>query len=464
MIDASSVSYRKKTATTAREAKIPPHSHEAEQAVLGGVMIDNSRWEEVQERLQSEDFFHPHHKTIFETMADLARRDVPFDVITLSESLKSADRLSGAGGEAYLFELASNTPSVANLSAYITIVSERALLRRLISIANDIADSAFNTEGREGVALLDEAESKIFQIAERKRRGSYPEDVQTVMAKSFERLQQLREAGQGITGLPTGYVDFDRMTSGLQSGELIIIAGRPSMGKTTFAMNIAEYAALKASKPILIFSMEMPTESLGLRLFSSLARIDQHKIRTGKLSDEDWMRVTSVVRMMSTNSSLFIDDTPALSPVELRARARRIAKQQGDLGLIVIDYLQLMRVPGFNENRVGEISEISRSLKALAKELRVPIIALSQLNRSLEQRPKKEPVMSDLRESGAIEQDADVIAFIYRDEVYNKDSLEKGIAKIIIAKQRNGPIGEFRLRFFGEYTRFDNLAAESPYS
>lgn len=443
------------------DLKIPPHSIEAEQSVLGGLMLDNSVWEKAQERLSEHDFFRPDHQLIFKAMSELARRDKPFDVLTLTEALKTVKHLEQAGGEVYLFELARNTPSVANIEAYIDIVAERAVLRRLIQTVHYIADNAFHPNGRLSHELLDEAEAKIFQIAEKHKRGAGPEDIQTVMAKAFEKLQFLRDSGGGITGLATGYVDFDQMTSGLQPGELIIIAGRPSMGKTTYAMNIAEYATIKSGKPVLVFSMEMPSESLGLRIFSSLARIDQQKIRTGHgMDDHDWSRVGSVVTMLS-EKKLFIDDTPALSPTELRARARRIAKQHGDIGLIVIDYLQLMRVQGQSENRVAEISEISRSLKALAKELHVPVIALSQLNRSLEQRPNKRPVMSDLRESGAIEQDADLIVFIYRDEVYNKDTPEKGVAEIIIAKQRNGPIGDFKVRFFGQFTRFDNYAEES---
>ncbi len=443
------------------DLKIPPHSIEAEQSVLGGLMLDNSMWERAQERLTEQDFFKPDHQLIFRAMAELARRDKPFDVITLTEALKTVKQLEQAGGEVYLFELARNTPSVANIEAYIDIVSERAVLRRLIQTVHSIADNAFHPNGRLSHELLDEAEAKIFKIAEQHKRGAGPEDIQTVMAKAFEKLQFLKTSGGGVTGLATGYLDFDRMTSGLQPGELIIIAGRPSMGKTTYAMNIAEYATIKSGKPVLVFSMEMPSESLGLRIFSSLARIDQQKIRTGQgMDDHDWSRIGSVVTMLS-EKKLFIDDTPALTPIDLRARARRVAKHHGDIGLIVIDYLQLMRVQGQSENRVAEISEISRSLKALAKELRTPVIALSQLNRSLEQRPNKRPVMSDLRESGAIEQDADLIVFIYRDEVYNKDSPEKGVAEIIIAKQRNGPIGDFRLRFFGQFTRFDNYAEES---
>lgn len=443
------------------EVKIPPHSIEAEQSVLGGLMLDNSTWEKAAERLTEQDFFRPDHQLIFRAMSELARRDKPFDVLTLTEALKTVKQLEQAGGEVYLFELARNTPCVANIDAYIDIVAERAVLRRLIQTVQSIADSAFHPNGRLSHELLDEAESKIFKIAEQHKRGAGPEDIQTVMAKAFEKLQLLRATGGGVTGLATGYLDFDRMTSGLQPGELIIIAGRPSMGKTTYAMNIAEYATIKSGKPVLVFSMEMPAESLGLRIFSSLARIDQQKIRTGQgMDDHDWSRIGSVVTMLS-EKKLFIDDTPALTPTELRARARRVAKQHGNIGLIVIDYLQLMRVQGQSENRVAEISEISRSLKALAKELHTPVIALSQLNRSLEQRPNKRPVMSDLRESGAIEQDADLIVFIYRDEVYNKDSPEKGVAEIIIAKQRNGPIGDLKLRFFGQFTRFDNYAEET---
>ena len=393
-------------------------------------------------------------------MEGLGRRNQPFDVLTLTESLKTIGELENAGGEIYLFELANNTPTVANIAAYAEIVRERSVLRQLIEVSGEIADVAFNPEGRETKEILDQAESKIFKIAEQRSRGQGPIDISTLLAKTTERIDVLYHSEETITGISTGFSDLDEMTSGLQKGDMIVVAGRPSMGKTTLAMNIAEHAAIKSKKPVLVFSMEMPGESLAMRMMSSLGHIDQHKIRTGKLHDEDWPRLTSAVSMLS-EATLYIDDTPSMSPAELRARARRVARMNKDIGLIVIDYLQLMQIPGFREGRVSEITEISRTLKALAKELNVPVLALSQLNRSLEQRADKRPQMSDLRESGAIEQDADLIIFIYRDEVYHEESPDKGIAEIIIAKQRNGPIGKVRLTFLGQYTRFESFTASS---
>lgn len=436
--------------------RVPPHSIEAEQSVLGSLMLDNTAWDKVVELIGERDFYRPNHSLIFRAMESLGRRNQPFDVLTLAESLKTLDELDNAGGETYLFELARNTPTVANIAAYAEIVRERSVLRQLIEVSVDIADTAFNTEGRETKDILDQAESKIFKIAEQRSRGTGPVDISSLLTKTTERIDFLYHSTETITGLSTGFSDLDEMTSGLQNGELIILAGRPSMGKTALAMNIVEHASIKSGKPVLVFSMEMPGESLAMRMMSSLGHIDQHKIRTGKLHDEDWPRLSSAVSMLS-ESILYIDDTPSMSPSELRARARRLARTNKQIGLIVIDYLQLMQIPGFKEGRVAEITEISRSLKTLAKELNVPVIALSQLNRSLEQRPDKRPQMSDLRESGAIEQDADLIAFIYRDEVYHEDSPDKGIAEIIIAKQRNGPIGKIRLSFLGKYTRFENL-------
>lgn len=438
------------------DLKIPPHSIEAEQSVLGGLMLDNQAWDKIAERLQEKDFYRPEHQIIFRTVAHLAHRGNPFDVLTLTEALKNNNELSDAGGEVYLFDLARNTPTAANAAAYADIVRERSVQRQLISISNTIGDMAFTPAGRGSTELLDEAERRIFQIAEQSARGSGPVRINSLLGKAVDRIDTLFHSNQAITGLSSGYKDLDDMTSGLQPADLVIVAGRPSMGKTTFAMNIAENAAIKSKKAVLVFSMEMPADSLAMRMMSSLGRVDQHRVRTGKLEDDDWPRITSAVSILS-EAPLFIDDTAALSPGELRSRARRVFREHGELGLIVIDYLQLMQVTGFKENRTAEISEISRSLKSLAKELNVPIIALSQLNRGLEQRTDKRPVMSDLRESGAIEQDADLILFIYRDEVYNENSPEKGIAEIIIAKQRNGPIGRVRLTFLGKYTRFENF-------
>ncbi len=431
-------------------------------SVLGGLMLDNQAWDKIIDRIRGEDFYRNEHRLIFKSISRLVEQNKPIDVLTVSDALREIHELEQAGGEVYLFELANNTPSAANITAYADIVRERSVLRQLIGAANDIADQAFNPQGRDIVELLDTAEQKIFSISEQGSRGSGPVNIKSFLAKTMDRIDTLFHSNSSITGVPTGYHDFDDMTSGLQGSDLVIIAGRPSMGKTTFAMNIAEHVAIKSRLPVLIFSMEMPGEAIVMRLLSSLCRIDQLKIRTGKLADEDWPRISSTVSMLS-DAPLYIDDTPGLSPAEMRARARRLAKEHGQLGLIVVDYLQLMQVPGSNENRTAEISEISRSLKGLAKELKVPLVALSQLNRGLEQRADKRPIMSDLRESGAIEQDADLIVFIYRDEVYNESTPDKGTAEIIIAKQRNGPIGKLRLTFMGQYTCFENFVRQPNY-
>ncbi|RDI45214.1 Replicative DNA helicase [Aquicella lusitana] len=442
--------------------KVPPHSIEAEQSVLGGLMLDNRAWDQVVDRLRAEDFYRNQHRQIYGAMARLVEQNKPIDVLTVSEVLRELHELDQIGGEVYLFELANNTPSAANIAAYADIVRERSILRQLISAAGTITESAFNAQGRSITELLDAAERSVFSISEQGSRGSGPINIKEFLTKTMDRIDTLFHSNSSITGVPTGYHDFDNMTSGLQPSDLVIIAGRPSMGKTGLAMNIAEHVAIKSRLPVLVFSMEMPGEALVMRLLSSLCRIDQLRIRTGKLADEDWPRISSTVSMLS-EAPLFIDDTPALSPAEMRARARRLTKEHGQLGLIVVDYLQLMQVPGSGENRTAEISEISRSLKSMAKELNVPLIALSQLNRGLEQRADKRPVMSDLRESGAIEQDADLIVFIYRDEVYNENSPDKGTAEIIIAKQRNGPIGKVRLTFMGQYTCFENFVRQPGY-
>lgn len=438
--------------------KRPPHSAEAEQAIIGGLMLDNQVWDNVNTKLCEADFYRTEHRILYRAITELAKKEHPFDVVTLLDTLKSNNELDDAGSETYLFELANNTPSVANVSAYADIVREKSVQRQLIAVAGQIADAAYNPGEREVTELLDFAETKVFAIAEQTGGDKGPENIKSILAKAVEKIDTLYHNGDALTGLATGLSDLDEMTSGLQPSDLVIVAGRPSMGKTTLVMNMAEHAAIKSGRPVLVFSMEMPADSLAMRMMSSLGRIDQHRIRTGKLDDDDWPRVTSAVHMLS-EAPLFIDDTPALSPAEMRTRARRLAKEHGRLGLIVVDYLQLMKVPGFKaDNRTAEISEISRSLKSLAKELEVPVVALSQLNRSLEQRHDKRPMMSDLRESGAIEQDADLICFIYRDEVYNEDSPDKGVAEIIIAKQRNGPIGKVRVAFLGKYTRFEDLA------
>lgn len=439
-----------------RDLKIPPHSIEAEQAVLGGLMLDNRAWEQIADRIAEVDFYRKEHRLIFRSIANLEMAESPFDVVTLSEELEKTHELDAAGGLAYLGRLAKETPSAANIKAYADIVRERSVLRQLIEIGTDIAGSAYNPEGRHSKELLDQAERNVYKIAEQgTRAGKGFVGIKHLLTKTVEQIDYLFEQEGHITGVSTGFSEFDDMTTGLQKGDLVIVAGRPSMGKTTFAMNMAENAAIGQKTPVAVFSMEMPAESLAMRMISSLGRIDQHHLRTGQLTDDDWPRITSAVSILS-EAQVFVDDTPALSPTDLRARARRLKREHG-LGMIVIDYLQLMQVSGNSENRATEISEISRSLKALAKELEVPVIALSQLNRSLEQRPNKRPVMSDLRESGAIEQDADLIVFIYRDEVYNQDSPDKGTAEIIIGKQRNGPIGTTRLTFLGKYTKFENF-------
>jgi replicative DNA helicase len=440
--------------------KVPPHSIRAEQAVLGGLMLDNPAWDKVADHVAEDDFYRRDHRLIFRAIAELADRNSPFDAVTLSEWLDQNQLLETAGGLASLGGLVQNTPSAANIQAYADIVRENAVLRALITVGNDIAGSAFVTEGRSSGELLEHAEQQVFQIAERGKRGKRGfRTIRSLLGAAVDRIDKLFQQDDPFTGVPTGFSDLDEMTAGLQPSDLIIVAGRPSMGKTTLAMNFAENAAIKYQLPVAIFSMEMPGEQLALRMMSSLGHIDQHKVRTGKLEDDDWPRLTSAVSLLD-NAPLFIDDTPSLSPTEMRARARRL-KREHDIGLIVVDYLQLMQVPGTRENRTTEISEISRNLKALAKELEVPVVALSQLNRGLEQRTDKRPVMSDLRESGAIEQDADVIIFIYRDEVYNEDSPQKGIAEIIIGKQRNGPIGKRFLTFRGQFTRFENYSEES---
>lgn len=436
--------------------RVPPHSAQAEQSVLGGLMLDNEAWDQVADRIIEQDFYRREHQLIFRAIGQLADRQQPFDVVTLGEELERVGGLQDVGGLAYLGNLAKDTPSAANIRAYADIVREHSVMRQLIRVGTDIASRGFRPEGRTSLELLDEAERRVFEIAEQGKRGGSFSPIKTLLTQAVDRIETLFQRDEHITGLSTGFNDFDDKTSGLQPADLIIVAGRPSMGKTTFAMNIAEHVAIHNKVPVAVFSMEMPGHALAMRMMSSLGRIDQHRVRTGKLEDDEWPRLTSAVSILA-EAQLFIDDTAALTPTEVRARARRLKREHGELGLIVIDYLQLMQAPGQGENRTNEISAISRSLKALAKELDVPVIALSQLNRSLEQRTNKRPIMSDLRESGAIEQDADLIVFIYRDEVYNEESSDKGIAEIIIGKQRNGPIGTTRLTFLGKYTKFENF-------
>ncbi|RXV71036.1 replicative DNA helicase [Burkholderia stabilis] len=440
--------------------KVPPHSVEAEQSVLGGLLLDNAAWDRIADFLSQGDFYRYDHRIIYEHIGRLIASTRPADVVTVYEAMVTSGKADDVGGLAYLNALAQNTPSAANIRRYAEIVRDRAVLRRLVSVADEISADAFNPQGKEVRQLLDEAESKVFSIAEEGARGNQGFlEVGPLLTQVVERIDTLYHTANpsDVTGTPTGFVDLDRMTSGMHGGELIIVAGRPSMGKTALSMNIGEYVAVEYGLPVAVFSMEMPGTQLVMRMLGSIGRLDQHRMRTGRLTDEDWPKLTHAVQKMS-EAQLFIDETGGLNPMELRSRARRLARQCGKLGLIIVDYLQLMSGSSQGENRATEISEISRSLKSLAKELDVPVIALSQLNRGLEQRPNKRPVMSDLRESGAIEQDADVILFIYRDEVYNPDSPDKGTAEIIIGKQRNGPIGPVRLTFLGQYTKFDNFA------
>jgi len=443
------------------QLRVPPQSVEAEQAVLGGLMLAPEAFDRIADQLNDADFYRRDHQLIYRAIRELAEKNKPYDAVTLGEWFESMGLSEQVAGGAYLIELATTTPSAANITAYAEIVRDKAVLRQLIEVGTGIVNDGFQPDGRDSSEILASAEQQVFAIAEAGARGRTDfTPVNKALSEAFDVLQTRYANGGGITGLPTGYTEFDEMTAGLQPTDLLILAARPSMGKTTLALNMAEYAAMKTRKAVAVFSMEMSASQLALRLISSVGRVNATRLRTGQLEDEDWSRVTSAIRMLR-EVKIFIDDTPALSPEVLRAKSRRL-KREHDLGLIVIDYLQLMAVPGNSENRATEISEISRSLKGLAKELNVPVIALSQLNRSLETRADKRPVMADLRESGAIEQDADVIVFIYRDDYYNKEnSPDKGLAEVIIGKQRNGPTGSLKLKFFGEYTRFDNLSHDS---
>ena len=432
-----------------------PNSIEAEIAVIGGLILDNEAWEQIADILQVNDFYNQEHRKIFSCIVNLVNDNVPFDVVTINEKANTDNDKSFS---TYLSEIINQTPSAANIKAYANIVREQSILRQLISVSNNLIEKS-RDGGIDSKALLDEAEQKIFNISEESLKANNGfQNINDLVKESLEQIEERAEKGESVTGVATGFSEFDNKTTGLQGGDLIIVAGRPSMGKTSFAMNLSEYASLKNDAVTAIFSMEMSGTQLSTRLISSMGRINQQKIRTGKLTDEDWPRLTNAVALLS-KANIFIDDTPALTPTDIRARARRLKGEKG-LDLIVIDYMQLMQLTNNSENRATELSEISRSLKALARELDVPVVALSQLNRSLENRTDKRPIMSDLRESGAIEQDADLIAFIYRDEVYNEDSADKGKAEIIIAKQRNGPIFKTTLTFLGECTRFENYTPE----
>ena len=449
------------------QVSIPPHSTEAEQAVLGGIMLSNQHWDGIAERVIAEDFYTFAHKAIFQTMEELMRNQMPIDLITLDQALKAKGISDSVGGFAYLADLSNNTPNAINILAYAEIVREKAILRELIAVGNRIAENSYSPKGKDIKMVLDEAEREVFAIAEKRSSSTEgPQNVLSVLESTIVRIETLGklENHNGVTGVTTGFVDLDKKTAGLQPSDLIIVAARPSMGKTTFAMNLCENAAMASDKPVLVFSLEMPAEQIMMRMIASLARVDQTKIRTGQnLEEAEWSKIASVFGMFKQKNNLYIDDSSGLTPTELRSRARRVYRENGGLSMIMVDYLQLMRAPAFSDNRTLEIAEISRSLKALAKELEVPVIALSQLNRTLEQRADKRPVNSDLRESGSIEQDADLIMFIYRDEVYNDNSEDKGVAEIIIGKQRNGPIGRVRLAFNGQFSRFDNLAEQREY-
>lgn len=448
--------YKNNPIPTEHEIRKPPHSIEAEQAVLGGLMIDSQAWDQVAGLVGPGDFYQAEHQVVFNAMQSLSAANKPLDIVTIPEWLKEQNLLDKAGGWDYLKDLVENIGTAANVVVYADIVRERSILRQLIRVGIDIQETALRPDGRASSEILDEAEQKVFKIAEKGSQKDGPESIKLIAARALEHIEERKNNPGSMIGLPTGFKDFDEMTNGLQKADLVIVAGRPSMGKTILGMNMAEHAAIKSGKAVLVFSMEMPSESIANRMLASLGSIDLSRLHNGKLRDDEWNKLSSAVTWLD-KANMFIDDTPALTPLEVRARARRLVRDGHDLGLIVIDYLQLMRGSTTAENRTNEISEISRSLKALAKELEVPVIALSQLNRSLEQRPNKRPVMSDLRESGAIEQDADLIVFIYRDEVYNEDSPDKGTAEVIIGKHRNGPIGTVRLTFAGQHARFNNF-------
>ena len=442
------------------QTKIPPHSLEAEQSVIGGLMIDNQTWEDIIEILTPESFYHPAHKLMFKSLISLSSRTKPFDVITVSEELNKSGDMEKIGGETYLFEIVHNTPSAANIIAYANIVHEKSLLRQLLTLGGKISENIFKPNHVSSENLVEEIEKEIFALSNsRNIKKNASMHIKTIMPRTINKIEEIRKAGSIITGLATGYSDLDNLTSGLQRGELIIVAGRPSMGKTTFAINIAENVAIgsieKEKKTVLVFSMEMPAEQLNMRMFSSIGKIDHQKLRLSKLNDDDYGSLGFAVETLN-KTNIIINEQSALSPMELRGYARRATREFGKLDLILVDYLQLMRVPENKGNKVEEVSEITRFLKSLAKDLNIPVIAISQLNRGVESRNDKRPVMSDLRDSGSIEQDADLIIFIYRDEVYNPQSLDKGTAEIIIAKQRNGPIDKIRLTFMGEFLKFEN--------
>ncbi|MDK9702582.1 MAG: replicative DNA helicase [Sulfuritalea sp.] len=443
--------------------KLPPHSIEAEQSLIGGLLIDNAAWDRIGDVVRETDFYRDDHRRIFRHIGKLIQQGRPADVVTVYESIEASNEVDQTGGLGYLGEIANATPSAANIRRYAEIVRERAILRQLVTVGDEIAGNALNPAGRDVKALLDDAEQRIFQIAEAGNRSNNGfVAIQPLLGEVVERMETLlaRDSQSDITGVATGFADLDRMTSGLQPGDMVVVAGRPSMGKTAFALNIAEHVGVELRLPVAIFSLEMSGPQLATRFLSSVGRIDQGKLRTGRLTDDEWDRMTVALGKLH-EAPIHIDETGAINSTDLRARARRLHRQFGKLGLIIIDYLQLMSSNRDGENRATEISEISRSIKALAKELQVPIIALSQLSRKVEERNDKRPLMSDLRESGAIEQDADIIVMMYREEYYKPDTQDKGTAEAIIGKHRNGPVGTVRLTFLGEYTKFENFASGS---
>ena len=433
--------------------KVLPQNIEAEQSVLGGILIDNEALPKVLEIIEPNDFYRDNHKKIFLAFLELFENNIPLDIITVTELLQKKGELTNVGGATYLASLVDSVPTTANITHYAKIIKEKSILRSLIAKATDIVNLGF--EASEDVAeILDKAEEAIFSITQQRIQTSYY-SIKEIIKQTFEAIEELSSKKDSVTGIPTGFIDFDRLTAGLQPSDLIIIAGRPVMGKTSFTLNIAQHAATRAGVPVGFFSLEMSKEQLALRMLCAEARINSQKIRSGFLSERDWLRLTDAAATLS-EAPIFIDDTPALSVLEIRAKARRL-KSEHNIGLIIVDYLQLMKGKGRVDTREREISEISRSLKALAKELNIPVVAVSQLNRRVEERENKRPRLADLRESGAIEQDADLIVFIYRDEVYNEDTPDKGIAEIIIGKQRSGPTGVVKLAFLDKYTRFENL-------
>lgn len=446
--------------------KLPPHSVEAEQSLIGGLLLDNSAWDRIADIVSDADFYRDDHRRIFRRIRGLVELGRPADVVTVFEAIEKHNEVEQAGGLAYLGEIANNTPSAANIRRYAEIVHERAVLRRLVTVGDEIAASALNPAGKDVKQLLDQAEQRVFEIAESGAKSTQGfVAIQPLLGQVVERIQELydQENPSEITGVPTGFTDLDIMTSGLQPGDMIVVAGRPSMGKTAFALNIAEHVGVDLGLPVAIFSLEMSGPQLAMRFLSSVGRLDAHRVRTGRLSDDEWDKMTVALGKLH-GAPIHIDETGAITATDLRARARRLARQfGGKLGLIVIDYLQLMTSSKDNENRATEISEISRSIKSLAKELKVPVIALSQLSRKVEERNDKRPLMSDLRESGAIEQDADIIIMMYREEYYKPDTQDKGLAEVIIGKHRNGPTGTVKLTFLGEYTKFVNSARPGSY-